>query len=160
MINESEIALFHTKITDLDSFYTFQLDKEGDFMAAFTSSAMAEKPAFINKYARLLNEPTVHMRTIACNGLIVGSISKFEIEGKAEITYWIDRSFWNKGISSAALKSFLALEKKRPLSARVAFDNYGSQRVLEKSGFVKIGTDKGFANARQREIEEFIYRLD
>ncbi|MEO8446420.1 MAG: GNAT family protein, partial [bacterium] len=38
-------------------------------------------------------------------------------------------------------------------------DNLGSQKVLEKCGFVKIGTDKGFANARQAEVEEFIYKL-
>jgi RimJ/RimL family protein N-acetyltransferase len=41
----------------------------------------------------------------------------------------------------------------------VAFDNFGSQKVLEKSGLIKTGTDKGFASARQAEIEEFIYRL-
>jgi len=32
--------------------------------------------------------------------------------------------------------------------------------VMEKCGFQKIGTEKGFANARQAEIEEFVYRLD
>jgi hypothetical protein len=31
--------------------------------------------------------------------------------------------------------------------------------VLAKNGFIKIGTDKGFANARQAEIEEYIYKL-
>jgi RimJ/RimL family protein N-acetyltransferase len=58
------------------------------------------------------------------------------------------------------LKNFLNLETARPLFGRVAFDNLGSQKVLENCGFVKIGTDRGFANARQAEIEEFIYRLD
>jgi [ribosomal protein S5]-alanine N-acetyltransferase len=53
----------------------------------------------------------------------------------------------------------LTIENTRPVFGRVAFDNFGSQKVLEKCGFVKIGTDKGFANARQTEIEEFIYRL-
>jgi ribosomal-protein-alanine N-acetyltransferase len=57
------------------------------------------------------------------------------------------------------LQAFLKIEKARPLFGRVAFDNYGSQKVLDKCGFVKIGTDKGFANARQTEIEEFIYKL-
>jgi [ribosomal protein S5]-alanine N-acetyltransferase len=58
-----------------------------------------------------------------------------------------------------ALKNFLKLELTRPIFGRVAFDNKGSQRVLEKCGFIKIGTDKGFANARQAEIEEYIYNL-
>ncbi|RYF99627.1 MAG: N-acetyltransferase, partial [Chitinophagaceae bacterium] len=40
-----------------------------------------------------------------------------------------------------------------------AFDNIGSQKVLEKCGFTKIGNDRGFAHARQAEIEEYIYKL-
>lgn len=93
------------------------------------------------------------------NNIIAGSISKFEMEGEAEITYWIDKKFWGKGVATTALKKFLIIENVRPIFGRVAFDNLGSQKVLEKCGFVKIGTDKGFANARQAEIEEFIYKL-
>jgi RimJ/RimL family protein N-acetyltransferase len=57
------------------------------------------------------------------------------------------------------LKEFLSVEQTRPIYGRTAFDNYGSQRVLEKCGFVKTGMDRGFANARQEEIEEYIYKL-
>ena len=77
----------------------------------------------------------------------------------AEITYWIDRNFWGLEIATKALKDFLVIETTRPIFARVAFDNFGSQKVLEKCGFVKTGADKGFANARETEIEEFIYKL-
>ena len=99
------------------------------------------------------------MQTIIVENSIAGSISKFEMEGEAEITYWIDKKFWSKGVATKALKEFLKNEKTRPIFGRVAFDNFGSQKVLEKCSFVKIGTDKGFANARQSEIEEFIYKL-
>jgi ribosomal-protein-alanine N-acetyltransferase len=78
---------------------------------------------------------------------------------EAGITYWIDKKFWGQGIATTALKGLLKIEQTRPIYGRVAFDNYGSQKVLEKCGFIKIGKDKGFANARQTEIEEFIYRL-
>ena len=44
----------------------------------------------------------------------------------------------------------------RPIFGLVAFDNFGSQKDLEKCNFLKIGTDKGFPNARQAEIEENI----
>jgi RimJ/RimL family protein N-acetyltransferase len=109
---------------------------------------------------RLLSDPTVNNQTIIVGATIVGSIAKFVMEGDAEITYWIDRDFWGQGIATAALKNFLRIETTRPLFGRVAFDNFGSQRVLEKCGFTRIGSDRGFANARQMEIEEFIYRLD
>ncbi len=99
------------------------------------------------------------MRTIKVNDVIAGSVAKFVMENDPEITYWIDRKFWGQGIATTALKDFLKIEKLRPIYARVAFDNYGSQKILEKCGFVKIGRDKGFANARQTEIEEYIYKL-
>ena len=93
------------------------------------------------------------------SNIIVGSIAKFVMNGEAEITYWIDRNFWGQGIATKALKEFLTVETVRPIFGRVAFDNFASQKVLEKCGFVKIGSDKGFANARQAETEEFIYKL-
>jgi RimJ/RimL family protein N-acetyltransferase len=113
----------------------------------------------MEKYTKLLEDPTVNMRTIKANDEIIGSISKFILDSKAEITYWIDRKFWGKGCTTTALKDFLKIEQIRPIYARTAFDNYGSQKVLEKCGFIRIGKDKGFANARQTEIEEYIYKL-
>jgi ribosomal-protein-alanine N-acetyltransferase len=62
-------------------------------------------------------------------------------------------------MAKTALKNFLKIEKIRPIYGRVAFDNYGSQKILEKCGFIKIGKEKSFANARQTEIEEYIYKL-
>jgi hypothetical protein len=50
-----------------------------------------------------------------------------------EITYWIDRKFWKQGIVTQALKIFLTIETVRPLFGRVAFDNFGRHKVLEKS---------------------------
>ncbi len=159
MINDTKIKLQQTEVDDLEFFFNFQLDKESNHLAAFTSKDPTDRSAYLNKYTKLLNDPAVNMRTIIVNNVIVGSISKFEIEGEAEITYWIDRNFWSKGIATTALKNFLTVENARPIFGRVAFDNLGSQKVLEKCGFVQIGKDKGFANARQTEIEEFIYKL-
>ena len=159
MIINSDIQLFATEKEDLNAFFRFQLDKEANYLAAFTPINPSDKTAYIDKWTRLLVDPTVTMRTIRVNDEIAGSVVKFVREGDAEITYWIDRKSWGQGIATMALKKFLTIEKIRPIFGRVAFDNYGSQKVLEKCGFVKIGTDRGFANARQTEIEEYIYRL-
>lgn len=118
-----------------------------------------DKTAYIDKYHKLLNDPAVNNQTIMLNDKIVGSIAKFVMFGDNELTYWIDKQFWGKGIATSALKKFMTIEHSRPIFGRVAFDNFGSQKVLEKCGFVKVGTNKGFANARQTEIEEFIYKL-
>lgn len=153
------ITLTKTEKDDLNSLFQFQLDEEANYLAAFTSKEPHDKIAYIEKYTRFLSDPTINMQTIKVNGEIVGSIAKFVTENDAEITYWIDGKFWRQGIGSAALQAFLKIEKVRPIYGRVAFDNYGSQKVLEKCGFIKIGKDKGFANARRSEIEEFIYKL-
>ena len=158
--NQPEIKLRPTVISDLDFLYQFQLDKEGGYLAAFMPKDPADKTAYLNKYTKLLADPTVNNQTIILNRTIVGSIATFIMEGNREITYWIDRKFWGQGIATKALRQLLVHETSRPIFGRVAFDNFGSQKVLEKCGFIKVGSDRGFANARQEEIEEFIYKLD
>lgn len=158
-MHTTQIKLRPTQIPDLELFFQFQLDEEAIYLAAFTPKDPANKNAYLEKYAKHLADPAINMQTILADEIIVGSIAKFEIEGDAEITYWIDRDHWGKGIGTAALKLLLAIENTRPIMGRVAFDNIGSQKVLENCGFVKIGEDKGFANARQAEIEEYIYKL-
>ncbi len=157
--NTFDINLRPTKISDLDTLFQFQLDKEGGYLAAFMPKNHTDKLAYIDKYTKLLGDSTVNNQTIILDNIIVGSIAKFIMEDNAEITYWIDRKFWGQGIATKALKNFLDIETTRPIFGRVAFDNFGSQKVLEKCGFIKIGSDRGFANARKTEIEEYIYKL-
>jgi RimJ/RimL family protein N-acetyltransferase len=155
-----ELQLHPSKLADLDQFFKFQLDQVAGNMAAFTAKDPTDKEAYMQKYTPLLSDPTINMKTIFIMDKIVGSISKFEIQGDAEITYWINRKYWGKGIATKALELFLIQERMRPIFGRTAFDNIGSQKVLLNNGFIKTGSDTGFANARQAEIEEFVYRLD
>jgi RimJ/RimL family protein N-acetyltransferase len=77
-----------------------------------------------------------------------------------EVTYWIDRPAWGKGIATRALALLLELVTTRPLHARAASDNAGSLRVLQKCGFKAVGTETSFAAGRNENIEETILRLD
>lgn len=160
MEDKHEIKLRPTVVDDLEILFQFQLDDEARHLAAFTSQDSKNKEAYLAKYTKLLDNPTVNNQTIMIGSVIAGSIAKFVMENDAEITYWLDKNFWGKGVATTALKDFLTIETTRPIFGRVAFDNLGSQKVLESCGFIKIGIDKGFANSRQAEIEEFIYRLD
>jgi len=85
---------------------------------------------------------------------LVGTIGSFILEGVTEVTYWIDRSFWGHGIASRALDLPLQDVPARPVRARVASDNVGSLRVLQKTGFRSVGTEMSYASARGVEIEE------
>lgn len=155
-----DLELRPTTVADLEILFEFQTDKEAGYLAAFMPKDPTDKAAYLSKYTKLLSDPTVNNQTILANNIIVGHVAKFIMHGDTEITYWIDKKFWSRGIATKALQEFLLTESSRPIFGRVAFDNFGSQRVLEKCGFVKIGTDSGFANARQAEIEEFIYKLN
>ncbi|MCD4713938.1 MAG: GNAT family N-acetyltransferase [Clostridiales bacterium] len=155
-----EFLLRATVASDLEVFFLNQLDEESNQMAAFTSADPTDKKAYIEKWTRLLSDETVHMRTIIYNDEIAGTVAKYEMDGESEITYWIGKRYWGRGVASKAVEAFLRLEKSRPIYGRVAFDNTKSLRVLEKSGFVKIGSELSYANARGTEIEEFIYRLN
>jgi RimJ/RimL family protein N-acetyltransferase len=145
---------------DLPIFFEYQLDPEANYMAAFTAKDPTNQEAFMAHWRRILTDETTINQTILFNGQVAGSVSSYEEEGKPEVTYWLGKEYWGKGIATSALKEFLAQKNQiRPIYARVAKDNIGSRRVLEKCGFKIIGESKGFANARGQEIEEFLLEL-
>jgi len=145
---------------DLASFFDFQLDPDANYMAAVTARDPTDRAAFTAHWKKIMANPTNIIRTIVCDGQVVGSVSSYEESGKPEVTYWIGRAYWGKGIGTRALTAFLAqVNTTRPIYARVARDNLGSRRILEKCGFQVIGETKGFANARGEEIEELLLVL-
>jgi RimJ/RimL family protein N-acetyltransferase len=144
---------------DLDAFFEHQLDIEANRMAAFTSEDPADREAFDAHWTRIRGESTVILRTIVVNGAVAGHVAKFERDGDAEVTYWIGRPFWGRGIATGALRELLKEVTQRPIHARVVKDNAASVRVLQKCGFAVSGADRGFANARGAEVEELIFTL-
>ena len=147
--------------TDLLAFFTFQLDPEANAMAAFTAKDPTNQEAFLAHWHRILSDPTTINRTIVVNGQVAGSVSSYEEAGHPEVTYWLGKRYWGQGLATRALTEFLAqVNLTRPIYARAAKDNIGSLRVLEKCGFKIIGEDSGFANARGKEVEEFLLRLE
>lgn len=80
-----DIKLRKTENSDLDTLFQFQLDKEGGYLAAFMPEDPTDKTAYINKFTKILSDPTVNNQTILIDNFIVGSIAKFVIEGNNEI---------------------------------------------------------------------------
>ena len=145
---------------DLDTIYEQVTDPESIRMAAFTAADQTDRHAFLDRMSRLRADPSVSHQVIEVDGAVAGTIGSFRIDDQLEVTYWLGRTFWGKGIATAALRVLLAETAERPVYARAASDNVGSLRVLEKAGFRRIGVDRGFARGRGEEIEETILRLD
>jgi RimJ/RimL family protein N-acetyltransferase len=129
-------------------------------MAAFTAPDHMDRNAFERRWSRLRADETVIARVIVVDGEVAGTISSWGSPDEREVTYWIGRPYWGRGIATGALKTFLTVDPSRPLHARVASDNVASRRVLEKCGFRVVAHERGFAEARSGEIEEFVLRLE
>jgi RimJ/RimL family protein N-acetyltransferase len=145
---------------DADSLYEWMRDPVAVRMAAFTAQDPDDRAAFDAWLARVRANPTVIQKMIWVDGELVGSVSTFELEGEREVTYWLDRVVWGRGIATRALVALLEIDTERPLFGRAAAANAASVRVLERAGFVEIGRDTGFANGVGAEVEEVILRLD
>ena len=154
------IALRPVADADLDALFDQMRDPESVWMAAFTSGDPDDRTAFDVHMAKVRSSPDNTLRAITCDGQLVGSVGSFIFDGETDVTYWIDRAAWGRGIASRALELLMDLVPTRPLHARAASDNAGSLRVLQKSGFKIIGTEKSFAPGRKSEIEETILRKD
>ena len=145
---------------DLSLFFTYQQDAEAEYMAAFTVKDPTNLQAFNDKWAKMRIDTDIIYKTILWQNLVVGHIGKFIYKNKPEITYWIERKYWGKGIATKALELFLKMIDIRPLYACIAMDNLGSLRVLQKCGFELVDQSKGFSNARGKEVVEVNLVLD
>lgn len=156
----SKVELRDTRETDLPILFAYQQDPDANHMAAFTPTNPGDREGFMARWAMRMADETIVNKTILYGEAVVGHISRFLLLGDPAVGYLIGKPHWGKGIATRALALFLAQVPERPLYARVAHDNAGSIRVLEKCGFQLCGQDKFFANARGTEIEELIMKLE
>lgn len=145
--------------TDLQVFFENEQDPLSNHMAAFTVKDPADWAAFLSRWDKIRADLSLTAKTILVNGKVAGSVLVHSWFGDPEVSYWLGRQFWGRGVATYALSELLTLVLTRPLYARVVKDNMASLRVLEKCGFTVCGEDRGFANARGAEVEEFILVL-
>jgi RimJ/RimL family protein N-acetyltransferase len=153
-----QIALREVHDSDLPVFYRQMNDPEALHMAAFTLEDPSDRDGFEALWQRIRSSADV-ARTVLADGDVVGSAAVYGEPGEREVTYWVDRAYWGRGVATAALRHLLAEVPERPLYARAAADNEGSIRVLHKCGFKVSARARGFANARGEEIEELVLTL-
>ena len=95
-------------------------------------------------------------------GWITLVVSNWE-HGLAEVGYALSTAYQGRGIMTDALQILLddlfqntLLER---IEARCAVENHGSQRVLEKNGFLREGRLKGYFKLRGRRVDNYVYGL-
>lgn len=141
---------------DLPIFFEHQRDPEASRMASFPAR---EWDAFIAHWSRIMADVAVLAQTILVNEQVAGNVLSWESEGRRLVGYWIGKDWWGRGVASAGLAAFLKRVATRPLYARVAKDNAGSIRVLEKCGFALCHELTQTLSARSDGVEELVFGL-
>ena len=107
----------------------------------------------------------LHFAIRDTNDLLIGCVAFSNlVEGhSAEVSYWLGKSFWNRGIMTAAVGVACQFAVERWNLARISapvFDgNVASARVLEKCGFEFEGLMRGYFFKDGRFIDARLYSL-
>ncbi len=147
-----EVRIRPVEDDDLPIFLAHQDDPIAAAMAAFPTRA---PDVFYEHWATIRADPTNYTRTIVADDEVVGDIVSWLDHGSRQVGYWIGRDHWGKGFATAALRLMLDEITDRPVTAHIVPANIGSQRVVEKCGFVRVGekvADDG--------VHELILRLE
>ncbi|MFE2292848.1 GNAT family N-acetyltransferase [Streptomyces sp. NPDC059452] len=153
------ISLREVLDSDLPTFWEHLSDPEAQYVAAVTRKYHYERAHFDTYWASIRSNPEVLMRAVLADDEVVGHAAVYGPPNEREVTYWIGRKHWGRGIATAALTLLIDGVGTRPLHAHAAADNAGSIRVLEKCGFVITGHGRGFGQARGGEIDEVLLTL-
>ncbi len=151
-----DVVLRDVTEEDLPAFFEHQRDPDANQLAAFPAR---DREAFFAHWTKILGDATVVKKAILFDGSVAGNVVSWEQSGEREIGYWLGKSFWGKGIATAALSEFLGHEAIRPLFAHVAKHNAASIRVLEKCGFTVVGEDKEFSKLGDSPVEGLVLKL-
>lgn len=109
---------------------------------------------------RILGDPAVISRTVLVDEVVAGNVGCWNAEGDWFIGYWFGREFWGRGIGTFAVRSVVDEVKHRPLYADPAARNVGSVRVLEKCGFVRVGSKLEPDAYGDGRVEHLMLKLD
>jgi RimJ/RimL family protein N-acetyltransferase len=85
---------------DLPLLFEQWADPVAVHMAAFTAPDHMDWDAFERRWSRLRADETVLARVIVVDDDIAGTIGSWGDAGEREVTYWIGRSYWGKGIAT------------------------------------------------------------
>ncbi|NEE40161.1 GNAT family N-acetyltransferase, partial [Streptomyces sp. SID7982] len=110
------VTLRAVEDADLPLFFAWMRDPDATRVAAFTAKDPTDRAAFDAHWARIRSgSGGVVMRTAVADGVVVGHVGAYGEPGDRQVTYWIDRAHWGRGLATAALRAFLDETPTRPL---------------------------------------------
>lgn len=161
---EQTTSLKALSSADIDDFMEWATDDEVTkymMWESYTSRDNAEE------FFRTVVGKHPWFKAICLGKKVIGSITLDKSKGanscKAELGYVLSRKYWNNGFATQAIKlaiqtGFEELGVER-IEALVDPINTGSQRVLEKNGFIKEGLLKNCIIQKGILKDRFIYAI-
>src|SRR3954453_24133118 len=101
-----QLVLREIEDRDLGVLFEHSIEREAIRMAAFTSPEGDARTGSERRGARLRSDDSTTNRVVEIDGRVVGHIASFDLDGQLEITYWIGREDWGRGIATRALQEF------------------------------------------------------
>lgn len=144
---------------DLDAIFEMMRDPKAVAMAAFTSEDPDDRDRFDAWIARERAAEGVSIFVVTENGGFAGTAAAFTVDGDREVSFWLARHAWGRGVATAALRLLVSHEAERPLYARAAAHNAASIAVLTRVGFTEVSRNVDYAPGVGRETEEIVFAL-
>lgn len=144
---------------DLDAVFEMLRDPAAVEMAAFTRADVSDRTSFDEWIEPRRAAPDVSLHVVTERGGFAGIVAAFPVEGDREVTCWLARHAWGRGVATQALRLLLSREPIRPLFARVAAHNAAAIAVLRRCDFTEVSRDESFAPRLGRDVEEVVYTL-
>src|SRR4029077_19426521 len=107
MNNSVTITIRNVETSDISIFFEQQLDLEANRMAAFVRDDPHDRAAFDAHWKRIMDSTGIVKKTILRGEAVAGHISCYPQEGELEVTYWLGKKHWGKGVATQALKKLL-----------------------------------------------------
>lgn len=161
-MHEPNVKLRAIRDEDLDTLFEHQRDPQANAMAAFGAADPDDRRAFDQRWARIRGDGGIVIRAIEADGQVAGSILRWRDDAldAPEVSYWLGRAYWGRGIATLAVRQFIVLLPDRRLYGRAASTNPGSIRVLEKCGFKIVRRDRGVSATGGQLVDEVVLRLE
>lgn len=155
----SHIELRDLEDDDLDAIFDMMRDPDAVALAAFTAADPDDRAAFDGWIARERTTEGVVYGIVTERGGFAGTAAIFSVDGDREVSVWLARHAWGRGVASEALRLIVSREGERPLYARTAAHNGAAIAVLERNGFTEVSRNTVFAPGLGRDVEELVFTL-
>jgi len=157
-----QVTLREVQDGDLDEFFAQLRDPHAAALAGDTFEAPNERQAFDAHWRHLRRAEGVLVRTIEVVedtvAKVAGHIRNHPGSEEHLVSFWIDRAYWGRGVTTSALGQFLDELGQRPVYARVPRHNEAAIVVLRRNGFLPVSEETGYSPERGRMVDEVVLR--